>query len=358
MHTSAFQKTRGVNLHTFHITSCGLEQLPSSFTQLASLTRLELEECDIAELPDGMGEMTNLQELYIRRCLSLEELPDFVAALVSLRVLRITECHDLASVPRRLDGLTSLTQLELRDSWVLSEVPQALPPSLQVLRYSDNQQVESVPDVSSLTGLRELCLHTVDAACLEAIGEHLSGVRHLDLELAEGAEESLSALTRLPHLRTLSASGVRSVNSLVECEGSGLQELRELHISTMRDAGLAELPAAITTLHHLTSIKINAENLSSLPHNFGAFSRLRELDLSHCSSLEHLPPSLTQLSCLHELNVSYTSIHLLPPGFAQLSRLRRLDVHGCKELEALPNDLSELRMLEQVDTAGCDMLRQ
>ncbi|CAI5934359.1 unnamed protein product [Closterium sp. NIES-64] len=320
-----------------------------------SLTRLELEECDIVELPEGMGEMTNLQELYIQRCLSLEELPDCVAALGSLRVLRITECHDLVAVPRRLDGLTSLTQLELRDSWLLSEAPQALPLSLQALWYSGNQQVESLPDVSSLTGLRQLCLDMVDAACIEAIGEHLSGMEHLQLVLAEG-DESLTALTRLPRLRTLSASGVRSVNSLVECEGSGLQELRQLN--TLGNAGLKQLPAAITTLHHLTSIKINAEHLSSLPHNFGAFSRLRKLDLSGCSSLVHLPASLTQLSCLHELNVSHTSIRLLPPGFAQLSRLRMLDIYECEQLEALPDDLSELRMLEHIDTAFCGMLRR
>ncbi|CAI5497806.1 unnamed protein product [Closterium sp. Naga37s-1] len=312
-----------INLHTFHIKSCGLQQLPSSFTQLASLTRLELEEYDIVELPEGMGEMTNLQELYIQRCLSLEELPDCVASLGSLRVLRITECHDLVAVPRRLDGLTSLTQLELRDTWLLSEAPQALPLSLQALWYSGNQQVESLPDVSSLTGLRQLCLDMVDATCIEAI-----------------------------------ASGVRSMNSLVECEGSGLQELRQLNISTMGNAGLKQLPAAITTLHHLTSFKINAEHLSSLPHNFGAFSRLRKLDLSGCSSLVHLPASLTQLSCLHELNVSHTSIRLLPPGFAQLSRLRMLDIYGCEQLEALPDDLSELRMLEHIDTASCGMLRR
>ncbi|CAI5982028.1 unnamed protein product [Closterium sp. NIES-64] len=368
------------NLHTFHFEKNSLGQLLSPLAQLASLTRLELKGCK-SELPDGMGEMTNLHELYIHHCYSRElpegmgemtnlqelyihscsyrkKLTEAVTSLGSLRVLRITECENLVSVPRRLDGLTSLTQLEVRGCWRLNEVPQALPLSLQALRFSDNQEMGSMPDVSSLTGLRELCLYTVDAACIEAIVEHLSNVQHLELELTAGAEESLSALTRLPRLRTLTLQGARSVNTLVECEGSGLQELRELTISSMRGVGLTELPAAITTLHHLTSIKINAEHLSSLSHFFGAFSRLRELDLSHWSSLVHLPASLTQLSCLHELNVSHTSIRLLPPGFAQLSRLRRLGVRGCEQLKALPNDISDLRMLERIDTTGCDMLRR
>ncbi|CAI7898144.1 unnamed protein product [Closterium sp. NIES-54] len=346
------------NLHTFHFEKNSLGQLLSSLAQLASLTRLELQGCN-SELPEGMGEMTNLQELYIHYCYSLKELPEAVTSLGSLQVLRITECEDLVSVPRRLDGLTSLTLLELRGCWRLNEAPHALPLSLQALRYSENQQLGSLPDISRLTGLRELCLHTVDAACIEAIGEHLSNVQHLELELRAGAEESLSALTRLARLRTLTLEEARSVNTLVESEGLGLQELRQLNISKMRGVvELTELPAAITTLHHLTSIRILMENLPSLPHAFGAFSKLRKLDLSHCSSLTHLPASLTQLSRLHELNVRYTSIRLLPPGFAQLSKLRRLDIHGCKQLEALPDDISELRMLECVSTTGCDMLRQ
>ncbi|CAI5481942.1 unnamed protein product [Closterium sp. Yama58-4] len=320
------------NLHTFYFEKNSLGQLLSPLAQLASLTRLELQGVN-SELPDSMGEMTNLQELYIHHCYSCMELPEAVTSLGSLRVLRITECKDLLSVPRRLDGLTSLTLLELRGCWRLYEVPQVLPLSLQALWLSENQQLGSLPDISRLTGLRELCLHMVDAACIEAIGEHLSNVQHLELGLTAGAEESLSALTRLPRLRTLS-------------------------VSTMRDAGLTELPAAITTLHHLTSITIDVENLSSLPHNLGVFSRLRKLDLSGCSSLVHLPASLTQLSRLQELSVSCTSIRLLPPGFAQLSRLRRLHLSYCKQLEALPDDLTELRMLEHVSTSGCDMLQQ
>ncbi|CAI5506869.1 unnamed protein product [Closterium sp. Naga37s-1] len=343
-----------INLHTFRFDYNSKHQLLSPLAQLASLTRLELVRLEHIELPEGMGELTNLQELHIQKYLYLKELPGFVTSLVSLRVLRITECDNLVSVPRRLDRLTSLTQLELRECWRLIEAPQALPISLQALWYLENHHTWSLPEISRLTGLKEVCLGTVDAACVEVISEHLSGVRHLELVLEEGAEESLSALTRLPRLRTLALRDACSLNSLVESGGSGLRELRELNIT----AQLPELPAAITTLHHLTSIKIESLKMSSLPHPFGAFSRLRKLDLSHCSSLTHLPASLTQLSCLHELNVRDTSIRLLPPSFTQLSRLRKLHIQDCEQLEALPDDISELRMLEYISTDGCAMLHR
>ncbi|CAI5994618.1 unnamed protein product [Closterium sp. NIES-65] len=316
------------NLHTFHLKRNGQGQLPTSFTQLVSLTRLELDGCEIAKLPEGMAAMTNLQEIYIQNFSALKELPEFLTALVSLQVLRIQECCSLSSVPRRLDSLTRLKELELRECRLLIEAPEALPLSLQALSYTNNRQGASLADIATLatlTELRKLCLGIVSAACLEAIGTHLSRVEHLELMLGDDAGVSLSALTRLPRLRTLALGNVRSVNRLVESDGPALQELRQLNIHFTRDE-VTELPAAITTLHHLTSLDIYAPWLSSLPDAIGAFSRLRKLDLSQCLSVTRLPASLTQLSCLHELNVSNTCIRLLPAGFVQLSRLKKLDI--------------------------------
>ncbi|CAI5484417.1 unnamed protein product [Closterium sp. Yama58-4] len=175
--------------------------------------------------------------------------------------------------------------------------------------------------------------------------------------LGEDSEELLTVLTRLPRLRTLTLQEARSLDRLVESDGSSLQELRQLNIRTMYEE-LAELPAAITTLHHLTPIQIHARTLSSLPDTLGAFSRLRKLDLSLCSSLTRLPASLTQLSCLRYLNLSYSSIRMLPPNFARLSRLKKLNIYNCKHLEALPDDICNLRMLERFSTVGCDMLQR
>ncbi|CAI5994590.1 unnamed protein product [Closterium sp. NIES-65] len=349
------------NLQIFHLIKNREEQLPSSFTQLASLTRLELDRCAIAELPAGMAEMTNLQELHILKCPAFKELPECVTALTSLQLLRIQECRRLSSVPRRLDSLTRLKQLELRGCWLLREAPQALPLTLQALSYLENSQhVVSPTNISRLTELRILLLGTVRAPFLEAMGASLSGlshVEHLEVGLGEDAEELLTVLTRLPRLHTLTLQEARSLDMLVESGGSALQELRQLNIRTMYEE-LAELPAAITTLHHLTSIQIHARMLSSLPDILGAFSRLRRLELSHCSSLTRLLASLTQLSCLHYLNLSYTSICMLPPNFARLSRLKKLNISNCKHLEALPDDIYNLRMLERFSTVGCDMLQR
>ncbi|CAI5994606.1 unnamed protein product [Closterium sp. NIES-65] len=315
------------NLQNFRLEKNCTEQLPSSFTQLASLTRLEVDGCRVGGLPEGVGTMARLQELYILDCPDISELPDSVTSLVSLRVLMVIKCPFLSSVPRRLDSLTRLRQLELRGCALLNEAPEALPLSLQALTYDNNQQMVFLPNISRLTELRKLHLGFVGARCLLAISYHLSALEHLELALEEVAGEFLFALTRLSRLRTLTIKEVRSLKKLVECGGATLLELRQLNIYSMCDE-LTNLPAAITTLHHLTSMQIHAPKLFFLLDSIGALSRLRKLDLSDCSSLRHLPDSLSQLSCLHNLTLSNTPIRSLPSGLAQLRRLSRHALSG------------------------------
>ncbi|CAI6012194.1 unnamed protein product [Closterium sp. NIES-65] len=213
--------------------------------------------------------------------------------------------------------------------------------------------MSNLPDnFGNLLALKALVLNRLPLLCLPASFTRLASLESLILfgckEVEELPAEDMGGLTNLHtfHLKEsrqvqLPSSftqlelltrleldrNVRSVNRLVESDSPALQELRQLNITRCRE--LTELPAAITTLHHLTSLHIYAPRLSSLPNAIGAFSRLRKLDLSRCLSLTHLPTSLTQLSCLHELNVSVTRIHFLPPGFAQLSRHKKLDISGC-----------------------------
>ncbi|CAI5935807.1 unnamed protein product [Closterium sp. NIES-64] len=334
-----------------------LLRLPASFTRLASLESLLLVGCkELLELPAGFCCLTALQTLSLA-CSPTLHLPEDLGALTNLRTFDLQDNRQeqlpssftqLVSLTRlELDGLNKLTQLRVRGCCELNEAPRALPLSLQALSFSNNEEVASMLDISALTGLRELCLAFVYATRLEAISAHLPNMEHLELVLEEEAEKSLSLLARLPHLRTLMLTEVGSVSNLVEPGGSALQELQQLNIYT-RSERFTELPDAITTLHHLTSLQIHAPKLSSLPYAFGALLRLRKLDLSFCSSLAHFPDSLTQLSCLHELNLCDASIRLLPAGFANLSRLKKLDLDQCEQLEALPGDLSQTAAMQAI----------
>ncbi|CAI7882570.1 unnamed protein product [Closterium sp. NIES-54] len=299
------------NLQTFRLEDNNDEELPFSFTQLVSLTRLELDRCLIRKLPGGMRGMTNLQEVYIQNCSRIKRLPEFVTALTSLQVLRIEDCSSLTTVPRRLHNLTRLRQLELTKCHQLNENLQTLPFSLQTLCYQTSPRVVPLPDMAMLSDLRDMRLGFVDAAGLLAIAAYLSRLERLELALgADGgkAEGFLFTLTSLSNLCSLEVMGACSLKTLLESDGSAWHGLRQLCIDDTLSGEFTRLPPAITTLQHLTSLWVHAPNLTSLPDDFGAFSSLRRLELSECSSLAHLPASLTELSCLTDVNFSGTLI--------------------------------------------------
>ncbi|GJP41142.1 hypothetical protein CLOM_g826 [Closterium sp. NIES-68] len=343
-----------VNLHTFVLDNYyGQKRLPSSFTQLSSLTRIEINLCGIAELPEHITALARLETLRIQSCRDLSSAPANFGGLTRLKQLKIS--RDLETLPLFLRGLKNqlkgLKQLEPgRDL-------ETLPLSLEDLRLGSFDLITPLPAIPVLSGLTKLKLIRVRFPGGLADGEILSGLKHLKqlkLVLADDATKFLSSLSCLSDLRTLTISSAGSMRELPEFVASAVQQLRQLGINMGGE--LRELPANITTLQRLTSIRIHAPKLSSLPDGIGALSRLRKLDLSKCSSLAHLPASLTQLSCLHELNLSNTSILSLPRSFSRLTRLKRLNLQGCKQLGCLPEDLAELKMLNDLDTNGCDRL--
>ncbi|CAI7845471.1 unnamed protein product [Closterium sp. NIES-54] len=116
-------------------------------------------------------------------------------------------------------------------------------------------------------------------------------------------------------LRTLSIARAEQLKRLLGLSTS--QALRQLDICMAEE--LTELPATITNLQNLTSMKIYASKLHSLPTNIGALNGLRKLDLTNCSSLKHLPSSFTQLSHLRQLYLTGTSISSFPANFSQYS---------------------------------------
>ncbi|CAI5496036.1 unnamed protein product [Closterium sp. Naga37s-1] len=338
------------NLHTLYLKSYRARHLlPPSFTQLASLTRLELHECELAELPDAIGKLRRLQELYLLSCSRIQKLPESVAALLNLEVLVVDKCSSLFSVPTSLMHLATLKQLELTGCALLRKAPKFLPGSLETLRLGSYPEVTHLPGTYALSSLTTFSLSIVIFP--SALSRSLSSLEHLRLVLAcEG--ELPFPLADLPRLRTLALMST-GVVKLPDFSTSTLQELRHLELCL---AELTEIPSTIAALHKLTYLEINAPKLPSLPDSIGALSRLCKLVLSNCLALAHLPASLTQLACLRELSVHKAAITSLPPNFARLSRLQALDLEGCKQLEALPDDVGKLELLDRVVFTGCDKL--
>ncbi|CAI5957197.1 unnamed protein product [Closterium sp. NIES-65] len=198
------------NLQTLLVRdSCQQRYLPSSLTDISSLTRLELGLCGVERLPEGVGELSNLRELHISSCSHLTAVPASVTRLTRLEALTFSDCRKLAFAPTRLDGLTRLKQLEVASCDMLKYPPLLLPVSLETLSWGSYRHAMVLPDVSRLTGLRTLCLDRVAVACDGlAVGRRLSHLQHLMLTLADDSEELPFPLTFLSQLRTLIVHGM------------------------------------------------------------------------------------------------------------------------------------------------------
>ncbi|CAI5997538.1 unnamed protein product [Closterium sp. NIES-64] len=343
------------NLHTLLVTrSFGYPHLPcslSSLSETSSLTRLELNRCGVELLPEGVGSLSSLRELHVSSCPRLAALPASVTSLTALEALSLADCHNLTSAPTRLDGLTRLKRLEVARCDRLTRPPLVLPASIEWLGWGGFRHAWPLPDVSTLTGLRTLRLDVVAVACGVAVSRSLSHLEHLQLTLANDAEELPFALTFLSCLRTLIIDYAINLQRLPADIGSALPQLRKLKLVSAYELG--ELPASVTALQNLTSLTACNAPLASLPDGIGALSRLRELDLYNSDDLEQLPASLTHLTRLNHLSITTCPIRSLCPTVSQFSRLRSLNLSGCAQLEALPGDLSALTALRSLDVEEC-----
>ncbi|CAI5486645.1 unnamed protein product [Closterium sp. Naga37s-1] len=340
------------NLHTLLVTtSFGYPHLPCSLSKIASLTRLELNGCGVELLPEGVGSLSSMRELHVSSCPRLTALPASVTGLTALEALSLADCHNLTSAPTRLDGLTRLKRLELARCDMLTRPPLVLPASIEWLGWGGFRHAMPLPDVSTLTGLRTLRLDVVAVGCGVAVSRSLSHLEHLQLTLANDAEELPFALTFLSHLRTLIIDYAINLQRLPADIGSALPQLRKLKLVSAYELG--ELPASVTALQNLTSLTACNAPLASLPDGIGALSRLRELDLYNSDDLDQLPASLTHLTRLNLLSITACPIRSLCPTVSQFSRLRSLSLSGCAQLEALPGDVSALTALRSLDVEEC-----
>ncbi|CAI5462980.1 unnamed protein product [Closterium sp. Yama58-4] len=276
------------------------QQFPASFTELLSLTSLEMNGSeDKFQLLEAAGEISSLRELKIYFSL-VRTLPMSLFQLTGLQKLELSFFEALLELPSRLDMLVGLKTLELTDCEQLSAPPAGLPPSLEILCLGPFREGSShVVDISHLTQLRVTCgpAGSSRLSCLEQLEQ-------LEMRLEDDSQELPVPLTLicLPRLRSLliKAPGIRS---LPENMAAALPELRQLKLLSW---SLEELPGSIVELTSLTSLTIKAPQMVALPEGMSRLTRLRKLKLKGCDALQHLPEFLTQLHQLILHRYSYS----------------------------------------------------
>ncbi|XP_050142704.1 disease resistance protein RUN1-like [Malus sylvestris] len=140
---------------------CGkLRHLPAEFYKLKSVETLCLLFCALRELPEGLGEMVSLRKLEAAGAIlatgpSIKQFPNDLGRLISLRELIVggSSCRSLPS----LSGLSNLVKLGVNFCRNLRAIPD-LPTNLEVLAARVCPALETMPDFSQMSNIRELYL--------------------------------------------------------------------------------------------------------------------------------------------------------------------------------------------------------
>ena len=97
-------------------------------------------------------------------------------------------------------------------------------------------------------------------------------------------------------------------------------------------------------------LKLNANYLSTLPHNMKCMKNLRKLFIQH-NNFKFLPAQLCRLCELEVLDVSYNQLQSIPNSVGHLNALINLNV-SYNDIHSLPDSLQSLHNLEILDLDG------
>lgn len=128
---------------------------------------------------------------------------------------------------------------------------------------------------------------------------------------------------------------------------SEVQSLEKINVIDFSDLQLESLPASISRLSQLTSLRAANNALTTLPESIGKLSRLVSIDLSD-NKLTSLPDSICNLAGLKSLIISDNWLVSLPSNIGNLSHLVALNLAG-NQIADLPRNMENLSELSWLD---------
>ncbi|KAF8035694.1 hypothetical protein BT93_C1657 [Corymbia citriodora subsp. variegata] len=277
-------------LEVMDLSYTGITKMPPSVKHLSNLKTLKMEGTHVKIFPEHFVRSGLLEEMDFSGCKSLEGQDSYdISGLSSLRILRLSS-SSVAGLSWGICSLSRLQTLDILKCNQLRALPE-LPSSLLSLRWGSKNM--TVPDLSYLTNLKELCLN--------------------DDEQPEAGSSNwapnIEWITRLPSLETLELSLPKVTN--LPGNSIALTQLRELSLSYMKELDLTQLPSSSS----LWTLRLNH---CKIPEpKFSGLKLLSELELKNCELAEI--DGLKDLNRLEVLKIFYCN------GITNLNGLEELD---------------------------------
>ncbi|KAI7989504.1 putative disease resistance protein [Camellia lanceoleosa] len=336
--------------------ACSLEKLPHNlFDKMTQLRSLNLSGLLITSLPDSFYKLTELHRLLLKDCSKLMELKPLKRS-DKLVVLNLSGAASLVNFPYvTLKGMTKLQTLDLSNTKIQKPPIFGGIQQLTHISLRDCHCVERLPSIESLTSLQVLDISgaksfaefqnpsfetnaglkiiDLSGTKVESLPSNIGNPHHLYLKGCFMLKE----LTYMKALKDLEALHLSGASSLVKIEDMFFEDLKKLRIFDVSETNIKKLPSLLN------------------------LCKLRQLLLSHCSSLKKLPQlnNLKKLEVLDLLgcsaltviqDTSFDQIDSLP-SLSHLTNLRRLLLNKCINLKELP-PLGSLTKLEELNLSS------
>ncbi|XP_062021786.1 disease resistance protein RPV1-like [Rosa rugosa] len=326
-----------------------IESLPQNFNP-KRLCELNLCYSSIEQLWSGIKKLPYLTVINLSYSWKLIRTPDFTHA-PGLERLILEGCTSLVDIHPSIAHLERLISLNLKDCRSLASLPSKLEMKcLQILVLSGCSKVKKIPDfVGSMEGLLELYL---DGTAIEQIPlsvRLLTGLILLNLRDCKNLKRLPGDIGNLKSLKRLNICGCSKLETLPDSLGK-IDCLKELDATG--GSSISNIPSSISRLESLEVLSLcgckgMSGNMTRYPLSFllhksdsGGLRSLTELNLSDCNLQEgSIPDDFGCLFPLVSLNLSKNNFVSLPKSIRQLSKLRNLNLESCKTLQKLP-DLS------------------
>ena len=321
-----------INLPEYHGDSGlqnNLKSLRSLLNKTLNMTSLDLSYFTALEDLEGLQSMTKLKTLDISGCGSLRNV-DAMKGLVNLEEVKFDSLYSLESLENlKYNG----TELSL---WGWDELKNL--DGVQNMRQLESINIASknISDISALKGMKSL-KEIVIRRCDNLIS--LSGIESLaSLELLDIDSEVINSLSDLKDLKNLGRAHI-------ECD------------KLLNLKGLEEAP-------NITELNLTSKGLEDIS-NTKSLTKLKNLDLSECSSIESLS-GLEKLNLLESLKVTdcskLSSLDGVPNSDVYVLNIRfgsgvEVDLSGCSSLKDI-TALKGASKIDWFDIVGCNSIRK
>ncbi|KAM5551747.1 hypothetical protein ABKV19_026544 [Rosa sericea] len=350
------------SLRLLEWTGYPLRSLPQNF-EADELIELNLCHSNIEQLWKGTKNFDMLKFIKLCHSQNIVETPD-LTGVQNLESLDLEGCENLVRVHQSLGFLKKLIVLNLKDCKSLESLPSRIEmESLETLILSNCSKVKKIPEfVGNMERLLVLCLDETAIEELPVSIERLTGLVSLNLTNCRNLVCLPSNINKLKSVENLNLSGCLKLgkHEVNVNGGSAIEMSSTLDLIKYVRGSISHgceivwgslnkfLPSGLVP-------RVNTEPMSfCLP--ISGLCNLTYLNLSNCNLGEGaFANEFGYFPSLMTLNLSGNNFVRLPSGIGLLSKLENLNLENCKTLQEL-SDLPSNNILD-LRADGCTSLK-